>query len=406
MAYLTVSDVNHVLVQTTDKQSYLPLGQIRSINAEKMLQKYLKGKTEEVINILNTNPHFLFYTGFHNRNILHYAIYKCDTEFILFLLQFSQEVLSFEMYNKWIRMKAYGNSYYSYPIKIYNFEIISVLLRYIPLNDYIVIDIITTTNFDYAKTLDLLKYINDFVKAQNTTIGNKLIKESVLNCVGVYTGLTKRLVYIYSEPDLSASLYKNFQDKSYNILVDRKFVVYNPENYFVFPNLLNCNNMCNIYDYDLSELLDLLTKNICNFDLGTKYNNDYLISEPLGWLQYILSNISKTKILSSYQNYEIYLKKNLAKIYYLYFFEKINSKKLMTLLQIDFKLSKLKESIFSFYSEYPKFIRESLSIRDPLSILTYSYLEILPFLEYLKHEQRIKKIFNYEFVLFNILEFL
>jgi hypothetical protein len=403
MAQPTIFNLEQTFEETVSKQTYIQEKQTRCNKARKMLKKYMKGTKEDILDVLVNNPHFLFYTDYYNRNILHYAIFKFDGEFIIFLVQFARQVLSYNLYNKWIRMKAYDNSYYSYPIKMYNFEIVSILLRYIPLNDYIVIDVIRNSNFDYNKTLLLLEYISDFINSQECSFMS--CKESILNCAGVFISLDKRLCYFESDDEF-IDLYRNFRNKIYYILTYRKLEKYNPEKYFVLPNLLNCHNSCNIYERDLTALLDILSKNVFNFDLGTKYNNEIMVKEPLGWLQYILANISKTKILTIYENYEIYLKKNLAKIYYLYFLEKIKSKKLIQLLQIDYKLIQLKQEIFDFYTVYPKYTRESMQIRDPLSILTYSYLKLLPFLEYLKTEKRIQKIFNNEDIILSILEFL
>jgi hypothetical protein len=347
--------INTNLKQKSSYSLYCFHNFVCSRKATKMINKYLVGNTEYVKIALTNKPELLFYQYYY-KNILHYAINKFDTEFILYLLHFAQNTLSSTLYNKWLRIEYppfmfnyefFNFSYYSYPIKMYNFDIISLLLKNIPLNQYIILDLVSIdqAHFDYKKTLSLLKNIF-------------------------------RLV--------------NFP-KKINLHIHST----------VFSMLLKPSNPCNIYDYNLSELLDLLSKNKLDFNKGAPF----YISYHLGWLEYILHEINPEKIKSVYDNYNIYLLKNLTKIYYLYFLPMIKSKFLMKYLQIEFKLLQLKEQIFSYYTTNSIFNIKRGWKRTPLGILTYYYLRIIPFLEYLKFRQ-LPKIFLEEFIIFNVLEFL
>ena len=310
--------------------------------AKKLIKKYLLGNIEYVKATLYIHPELLFYSS-NNKNILHHSISKGDTSFILFLLEFAQNILPLDLYNKWLQLTtSMYKSYYSYPIKTYNIEVLSILLRYIPLNNNIILDLISCANntlYDNTKCVVVLRYLIEFVNEYNKI--HPLTKISL-------PIISPTFSYLYI--------------------------------------LLKPSNTCNIYDYNLTELLELLIEAGLDVDTGGVFKQ-----KQLGWLEYILHPMKSEKISVTIDNFDRYLLKNLSKIYYLYFFPKIKSNFLMKFLRIEETLQRLKEEIFSYYVNTPESYRYTSKskyyLASPLGKLTYYYIGLLPFFEYLNSDK-------------------
>ena len=368
--------INNNLILTKDELFYKFSKPITCRKSNKLIQKYVYGNIEACKILLISTPSLLFYQV-NNKNILHFAIIKGDIDFILFLLEFAKTRLMPDLYNKWTKL-YYPESneyvfihppyytripiykyYYSYAfdLKTYNLDLIYILLKHIPLNDYVIYDLFAYKNkidyYNYDKMFEIIKFIIDFINDHN------------------------------KKPD-SIKL---------KLPLDTEYPV------VIFPLFLNPHNSCNIYEYDLTELLSLLVKNGLHFDSNCNYTCSY----ALGWLENLLYPIKKEEdILIFKQTYELYLLKNLTKIYYLYFLEELGTTDLMKYLQIEFKLLELKDELFRYYRTRN---RENIMYNSPFSILTYSLYDKIPFLIFLKSDL-VPYIFYNDFIIFNVIDFL
>lgn len=205
----------------------------------------------------------LEYRGIHGRNILNIAILTAhqsgNFQIITDLLNYTKKILTPESYKRFINLHTgYDSSYYAFPIKQMNLELIKFLIdKNISIPSRSILDAI----FDQFQPP---KQIKD-LKITKTKKSNKSNKSSVKTVVKYPLELNKILEFLLCNSGINIKEYLN---KSDDIRKDYGRLLFQPQIYFPIIKILEC---CDLYDPAFLSVIKLLVNHgyTFNSELGT-----------------------------------------------------------------------------------------------------------------------------------------